>query len=230
VPHTPPAAPPAWRTAAVQRRAHLSRGEVTAAEEGIVLWKVKDRSRVEQGMRLGILRIWTGPVAVGAADRASAARIRELEALASKDPIYRDFLEKERRALQRRRSGRIQRDIPLVAPASGTVSLAVASRARLDRGATLAAVVDERVWVFDAILDGAPAPQDASCELRGDAMAERIPCELETVQPSAGGSQLLVRAPAEGAPWVERSPSLRVRIAPPGTPPEAPEVPGKGTP
>jgi hypothetical protein len=222
----PPA--PAWRTAAVQRRAHAAVGEVVAPDDGILLWKVRDGTPVGKGQRLGILRIVTGVPGRASIDPATSARIRELEALASQDPIYRDFLEKERRALLRRPAGRVVRDLPILALAGGTVTLAVESRARVERGAVLASIVDESAWVVEAFLDG-EAPAGAACELRGDAVTERIACAVESVQAAAGGSQLVVRVPAVDAPWVEPSRSLRVRIAPPGTPPE-PGPRGEGAP
>jgi hypothetical protein len=215
-----PRPPPVWRTAAVLHRAHPPVGEIAAPEDGIILWKVKGGAPVAKGQRLGILRTVVGGPGGTRIDPASAARIKELETLANQDPIYRDFLEKERRALQRRPAARAQRDLPILAPAAGAVSFAVESRSRVERGATLAAVLDESAWVVEAFLDGEAAAAGATCELRGDAIAERIACALESARPAPGGNQLVVNVPAAAAPWLEPSRSLRVRIAPPGTPPE----------
>jgi hypothetical protein len=227
----PAVPPPAWRTAAVQQRAHPPRGALEASADGTVLWKKPSGSAVEAGERVGVLRVQgavPGPTAI---DPAAAARIKELEALAKQDPVYRDFLEKERRAAQRPRSGRATKELPLVAPASGILTLTVESKAVVGRGATLASVVDDGAWVIDAFVDGAPPPSDAACELRGDAVDERLPCRLEAVRPRDGGSELTLTVPAADAAWVGGSRSLRVRVAPPGTPTDTPaEAPKQGAP
>jgi hypothetical protein len=219
-PKPAPPPPPAWRTAAVQQREHPPVGELAAAADGTVSWKRKPGDRVKEGERIGILRVLAGAKAPAPIDPASAARIRELEALAKQDPIYKDFLEKELKAQQRKRGGKAVRDVPLVAPETGTLSLAVPDRARVGSGDPIASVVDDRVWIIDAFVDGDPPASDAACELRGDAVAERVACHLDGSRPAEGGSQLTLTVKGSEAPWVEGSRSLRVRLAPAGTPPE----------
>lgn len=125
----------------------------------------------------------------------------------------------------RRRAGRGARELALTAPGAGALALAVADRAAVRSGAPLASVVDPRVWIVEAFADGEPPASDAACELRGDAV-ERLPCKVEGRRPREGGSELTIRAEAEAAPWVGSSRSLRVRLAPAGTPPEpAPHPP-----
>lgn len=184
-------------------------------------WAKKDGATVRQGERIGTLRTAAAAGAPAPIDPAAAARIKELEALAAQDPVYRDFLEKERRAAQRRRTVKGVRELKLLAPASGLLSLAAANRARVEEGAPLASVVDAAAWVVDAFVDGDPPPADAACELRGDAVGERLACRLDAAEPGDGGSQLRLTVVAADAPWLERSRSLRVRVAPPGTASEA---------
>jgi hypothetical protein len=227
----PAVPPPAWRTAAVQQRAHPPLGTLEASAGGSVLWRKPDGSAVEAGERVGVLRVEAAPRGPVSIDPAAAARIKELEALAAQDPVYRDFLEKARRAAQRPRSGRVAKEVPLLAPASGTLALTVESKAAVERGAPLASVVDAATWVIDAFVDGAPPSADAACELRGDAIGERVPCRLGGVRPRDGGSELTLTVSAEAAAWVGGSRSLRVRVAPPGTPTEVPaEAPNQGAP
>jgi hypothetical protein len=78
--------------------------------------------------------------------------------------------------------------------------------------------VDDRIWIVDAFVDGKAPAADAACELRGDAVVERVACRLDSARPAEGGSQLMLTVKAGEAPWLETSRSLRVRIAPAGTP------------
>lgn len=211
----------------MQERTHPPLGRVDAPADGVVIWKKADGSPVMAGERIGTLRAEAVARGPGPIDPAAAARIRELEALAKKDPVYRDFLEKERRAAQRGRPGRGVRELPLVAPEAGTLALAVESGTRVEGGAPLASVVDADTWVIDAFVDGAPPPPDAACELRGDALEERQPCRLGEVRPGDGGSELTIAVPAAEVPWAGGSRSLRVRVAPPGTPREPAGEPSK---
>jgi hypothetical protein len=182
---------------------------------------------VKAGERIGVLRVEVAARGAEPIDPAAAARIRELEALAKEDPVYRDFLEKERRAAQRKRRGKAVRELPLAAPAAGALVLAVENKARVESGALLATVVDDRAWVIDAFVDGEPPPGEAACELRGDAVAERIACRLDGARPQDGGSELTVTVQAAEVPWVGGSRSLRIRVAPPGTPLDASAAPPK---
>jgi hypothetical protein len=218
----------AWRTAVVRQRSHPVLGEVAAAASGIVIWSVQGGSAVTAGQRIGVLRIEAAGGGRAPSDPASAARIRELEALAAKDPVYRDFLEKELRAAGRGRPGRTKRELPIVASAAGRLVPAVASRARVGRDASLATIVDAQTWAIDAMLDGEPPRAEAACELRGDASDERLGCRLDGVRPQDGGSVISIRVAASEAPWLEGARSLRIRVAPPGTPPEPARVPAGG--
>jgi len=222
-PPRPVAPPPAWRTAAVQQREHPPVGELTAAADGTVLWRKKAGERVKGGERIGTLKILAGAKGAAPIDPASAARIRELEQLAKEDPVYRDFLEKELKAQARKRGGKAVRELALLAPETGTLALAVADRARVASGDPIASVVDDRVWIIDAFVDGTPPAADAACELRGDAVQERVACNLDGSRPKDGGSQLTLTVKGSEAPWVGGSRSLRVRLAPAGTPPERDE-------
>jgi hypothetical protein len=215
-----PAPAPAWRTAAVQRREHPPVGEVTAPGEGTVTWKKKTGDAVKAGERIGTLRIEGAGRTSRPADPAAAAKIKELEALAQQDPVYKDFLEKELRAQAAKRTAKGAREVPLVAPETGTLALAVADRARVAAGAPIASILDDRVWIVDAFVDGEAPKGDAACELRGDARAERVACQLDGSRPKEGGSQLTLTVKSADAPWLADSRSLRVRIAPPGAPPE----------
>lgn len=114
-----------------------------------------------------------------------------------------------------RRAGAPRRELPLVAPAEGTLALEVPDRARVAAGAVLASVSDDRLWIVEAFLDGEPPPRDAACELRGDSLAERIACGIEEVKVRDGGSGLRLTVKADDAPWLSASRSLRVRVAPP---------------
>lgn len=214
----PPAPPPAWRTAAVQQRAHPVLGSVAAPADGTVVWSVPTGRQVKAKERIGTLRVEVAVRGAAPIDPAAAARIRELEALAKQDPVYRDFLEKERRAAQRKRSGKAVRALPILAPEAGILALAAENKAGVVSGAEVATIVDDRAWVIDAFVDGEPPQADAACELRGDALPERIACRLDGARPQEGGSQLTVTVLAADAPWVDGSRSLRIRVAPPGTP------------
>lgn len=118
----------------------------------------------------------------------------------------------------RKRGGRGARDVALAATAAGTLLLTVADRARVEPGAPLGAVVDGNVWIVDAFLDGEPIAPDAACELRGDAVAERSRCRVESRRPREGGSELTIRVEDAAASWAGAARSLRVRLAPAGTP------------
>jgi hypothetical protein len=119
-----------------------------------------------------------------------------------------------------RRPGGKRRERTLVAPETGILALAVASNAHVASGAPIASVVDDRIWIIDAFVDGKPPAADSACELRGDAVADRVACRLDSARPAEGGSQLMLTVKGDEAPWLETSRSLRVRIAPVGTPPE----------
>jgi pyruvate/2-oxoglutarate dehydrogenase complex dihydrolipoamide acyltransferase (E2) component len=210
----------------VQQREHPPVEEAVAPGDGTVTWKKKKGDRVKAGERIGLLRVEAAARGPAPVDPAAAARIKELEALAQQDPVYRDFLEKERRALQQKRApGKAGRELPITAPETGVLSLLVEDRARVAKGTPVAAVVDDRVWIVDAFVDGDPPAPDAACELRGDAVEERVSCRLDSARPAPGGSQLMLTVNAADAPWIEGSRSLRVRIAPPGTPPEPAAAP-----
>lgn len=106
--------------------------------------------------------------------------------------------------------------VPVRATAAGRLSLGVPGRAQVAKGDSIAAVRDPERWVLEAVLDGAPPPVDAACELRGDDPPDRTGCRLESIRRRPGGSLLEIAVSASDAPWLERARALRVLVAPPG--------------
>jgi hypothetical protein len=218
----PPAAPapaapaaPAWRTAKVERRTHPPAAELVSPAGGDFAWTAASDAKVAKGERVGELRV---EVAGGRKDAALAKRVAELEALAAKDPVYRDFLDKARRDLRRAEAKRKTRPVPLLAPAAGLLARAPEPGGRAEEGERLARILDPSVWSLAALVDGPEPAADAACEVVGDVSADRAPCRLASRSSAGERTEVVADVPAAAAPWIARAASLWLRVAPAGTP------------
>lgn len=219
-PHPAPAPPrPAWREAPVAARDPIVLQELQAPAAGTVTWTAADGAAVTEGAALGTLRAETTVSAPPTA--AQQRKLAELAELARQDPIYEDFLERERAKL--RASTRVAvKASPLRSPGAGRLERLVPDRQRFARGEPLARLVDPESWVVTAAL-AAPAPGE-TCELLGDAPGERAGCR--PAEPSPGGEptppgllRVLVRR--ADAPWLQGARSPVLRLTPAAAPPAA---------
>ncbi|HET9553856.1 MAG TPA: hypothetical protein VFP50_12875, partial [Anaeromyxobacteraceae bacterium] len=177
---------------------------------GIVAWRRDLAGLVKAGDRLGLVRVPGAPAPLAP---AAAKRLAELARLAKGDPIYGEFLEKEREKLQRVRSR--GQELPLAAPAAGTLRQVAADGARVSKGDRVAQLLDAAAWHLAVRLPGEPPAPDAECELAGDARDERAPCRVvEVAAPESGAVEVTVALEAKDAPWLERALSPYVRLAP----------------
>lgn len=206
----PPPAIASWRTAAVESRRRPQLAAIASPAAGATRWHVRSGSSVRRGDLVAEIQTDGGGASVKPELRK---RVAELEALAAKDPVYRDFLEKAR-AEVRRASGK--RAVRVVASAGGRLEHDGARRAR--RGDLLGRVVDPVRWQLAGLLEGEAPPLDAACEIEGRA-GERAPCRLLEARPR-GADRTMLTAEAEAA-WTEHAVTLRIRAeaaAAPGAP------------
>lgn len=215
-PPQPAPAGPAWRTAAVERRTHPPLAELLAPATGELTWSAAADAPVVRGQKVGALRVVVG---AGKKDPALTRRVAELEKLAAKDPVYRDFLEKARRDL-RRASGRGKvRLVPLVAPAAGILARAPEASGTAAAGERLARVLDPAAWQLAAAVDGPEPPADAACEVVGDVATDRAACRIGARVRAGERTELVAEVAAADAPWLARAASLWIRIAAGSAPP-----------
>lgn len=212
-PPAPAPAAPRWRSAPIEALRHPPLAELVAPAAGTARWRKAPGAVVARGEVVAEL----GEEGGARAPRADLARrVAELEALAAQDPVYRDFLEKARREARRAARGPA-RAAPLVAPADGLLELAEGGGPRARKGEVLGRVLDPARWRLDAVLEGAPPPLDAACEVEGEAGA-RAPCRI--VEAAAAGdarTALAAELAAADATRLGHAASLRVREGPPPT-------------
>jgi tetratricopeptide repeat protein len=226
VPAPPPAPPPApappprpaWRDAPVTARAFQVLATLAAPAAGTVAWTARDGAAVAKGAPLGTLRAELTVAAPPTA--AQLKKLDELARLARQDPVYEDFLERERARVHGATRVAVKA-LPLLAPGAGRLERLVPDRQRLAKGAPLARLVDPERWVVTATLEG-PVPDGAACEVVGDEPSLRAACQLG--EPPAGeGAPGVVTALVrrDEAPWLEGARAPVVRLTPPAAAPAA---------
>jgi hypothetical protein len=188
--------------------------ELSAEAPGTIAWSAADGAAVRAGARLGTLRAERSVPATPTA--AQRKKLQDLEKLAAVDPVYVEFLERERARL-RRASRTVVTRLPIVAPADGRLLRVAAERARVTAGAPLAHLADGTALHLEVALPGHPPALDATCELSGDVPGQVVPCRLVEARLVDGGTALVVAASTAEAPWLDEARSPSVRIAPPGT-------------
>jgi hypothetical protein len=221
VPAPAPASPtaPAWRTAAVERRSHPALAEVVAPGEGELTWSKAPDAPVALGEKVGVVRV---AVLGGRKDAALHRRVAELEKLAAKDPAYRDRLERARRDERRAAARRKTKALKLVAPAAGLLSRAPEPGGRAEAGERLARIVDPAAWQLAVTLGGPEPAADAACEVVGDVPDDRAACRIAGRSHAGDRTEVVAEVAAADAPWLARTATAWVRLAPAGTPLAAP--------
>lgn len=197
-----PAAP---RTAPVERRWHPALGELRAPEAGILSWRDPAPALVRAGERLGELRAAVPPPTPGPSARA---RLEELERLAATDPVYQEFLEKERASLAA--AAEAGPGVALIAPVAGALAAVARTGEAVARGELLARVVDAEAWHVSATVPGETPAPGAACEVAGDRIRDRAAGRVAQAVARDEGHEVTCAVAAAHAPWLERAraPSL----------------------
>lgn len=202
-----PGAAPAARIAPVERRWHPALGEVRAPAAGVLAWRDPAPSLVARGERLGDVFAAGEPDAPGPEARA---RLEELTRLAATDPVYQEFLERERATLTgRAAAGRI---FGLAAPLAGHLTLVARHDARVAQGEVVARLVDGEAWRVSVTLRGAAPRPGAACEVAGDGAGDRAAGQVLEVASREGRHEVTCAVAAAAAPWLAqaRAPYLRL--------------------
>jgi hypothetical protein len=191
----------------VERRWHPALGELHAPEAGVLSWREPAPARVRTGERLGELRAAAPPPAP---DPAARARLEELERLAATDPVYQEFLEKERASLAA--AAEAGPGVALVAPVAGVLAPVARSGEAVARGELLARVVDAEAWHVAATVPGERPAPGAACEVAGDRARDRAGGRVAQAVAGDRGHEVTCAVAAGHAPWLERAraPSLRL--------------------
>jgi hypothetical protein len=176
-------------------------GRAAAPAAGTLAWADPLPLRLARGEVAGEVRVPSAPAVPGPDARR---RLEELEKLAAEDPVYQEFLEKERAAAPAR-SGR-PRAAAIAAPAAGQVTPLVRSASRVAAGALVARVVDPETWLAIALFRGGPPEAGTRCEIAGDGAADRATCQIVEARGTDDGRLAATLAvPSREAPWLERA-------------------------
>jgi hypothetical protein len=200
-------AQPAVVSAPIERRWHPSVGEVRSPAAGELSWKEPRSGRVARGEVLGEVRAKAAPEAPAA---EAGARLEQLERLAAEDPVYAEFLERERAAVNQQKEHTAR--VGFAAPAAGQTSPTVAAGARVGLGDLVAQIVDPEAWRLSVVFGGQPPAVGTACEVSGDGPATTAECRVVEVLPMAEGARVTVALRASAAPWLERAQSPTVRF------------------
>jgi hypothetical protein len=162
---------------------------------------------VAKGERLGEIRASAEPQAPGPEARA---RLEELERLAATDPVYQEFLEKERATLTGQAAA--GRSFGLASPIDGTLSLVARTDARVGQGEVVARLLDGEAWRLSGTLRGAAPRPGAACEVAGDGASDRAAGTVIEASTREGVHEVTCAVTAAQAPWLEqaRAPYLRL--------------------
>jgi len=205
----PPRTPPVWRTAPVERRWHPTLAEIRSPAAGKVAWHQGTRLRVARGERVADVRATAEASAPGP---EAQQRLAELQRLATEDPVYEEFLEKERAVLTGAAAG--GRTFGIAAPAEGQLTPLAAADAKVGAGEVVARLVDDRAWRVTVLLRGDPPGSASGCELAGDGAADRAACQVAEVAPADDHHAVTLTVSAAAAPWLERARAPYARIGP----------------
>jgi len=153
----------------------------------------------------------SGKASGGAKAKELAARIKELEKLADKDPVYNAFLDKARKDYKRAqpRSTKVE----VKAERDEMLQPKVSRGDRVEAEQALTASGDAGVWVATASLSPGQKPQpDWVCSIAvGD---QRGACTIEKVE----DARVTVRVEAPLAPWLrDKGQEPTIVLGPPGT-------------
>jgi hypothetical protein len=198
---------PTRRTAPIERRWHPTLAEVRSPAAGVLVWKDPVPLRVARGERLADVRARAEAAAPGP---EAVRRVEELQRLAAEDPVYLEFLEKERAALRGRAGS--GRTFGIAAPAAGQVTQLVRTEARVAAGDLLARVVDADSWRVSVLVRGEPPDPRADCEIAGDGADDRAPCHVLEARVAEGQVAVTLALRASTAPWLEQARSTSVRL------------------
>jgi hypothetical protein len=195
------------RTGPIDRRWHPLLGELRAPAAGLLRWRVPIPSQVAAGERLGEIRAAAEPAEPGPEARR---RLEELERLAAADPVYEEFLEKERATLSGQAAS--GRSFGLAPERAGTLSILVRGETRVARGDLVARLLDGETWHLVASLGGEAPRTGADCEVAGDGAGERATGRVLEAIPRDGRHEVTCELSAGQAPWLEqaRAPNLRL--------------------
>jgi hypothetical protein len=194
------------RTVPVERRWHPALAEVRAPAAGILLWRAPTPVRVARGERLGEVR-----AAQPDPTPEARKRLEEMERLAAEDPVYQEFVEKERAALAGAGAGR---STAVAAPAEGEPTTVVQAHARVAAGDLIARIVDAGSWRVSVLVRSEPPAGDAECEIAGDGDADRAACHVVDAAPANGAFGVTVAVSARAVPWLEHARAPCVWLGP----------------
>lgn len=143
----------------------------------------------------------TRKLAPGGNSKELASKVKELEQLADKDPVYKPFLIKARREYQAAQPRR--ETVVVKATRNGTLQPTVGKGDRVDAQQALAMTVDTRSWIARAALVGSEQPDARwTCTVvvdAGNGQAEqRAPCTIDDV----AEAEVSVVIDARKAPWL----------------------------
>lgn len=182
-------------SATVERRWRPVLAEVRAPRAGRLEWERGTLATVARGERLGFV---SGEGDDSPALLAARARVSELTRLAATDPIYADFLEREKAEVARHEAASRQ----VMVAASGGTLLQRARPGQVREGEVVAQIEDAEAWSVVATLEQSP-PASAACAVVGGAARERAPCRITSTE--AGHGRWRVQAlVVEPAPWLAR--------------------------
>jgi biotin carboxyl carrier protein len=202
------AAAPAAMTLSVTSLASPESAQILAPAAGVVTRSTITAPRaVHKGETLFEI---SGKASGGGKAKELAARIKELEKLADKDPVYNAFLDKARKDYKRAqpRSTKVE----VKAQRDETLQPKVARGDRVEAEQALAATGDAQVWVATASLSPGQKPQpDWSCAIAvGD---QHGACTIEKVE----DARVTVRVEARLAPWLRaKGQEQTIVLGPPG--------------
>lgn len=200
-------APAAHVSAPVERRWHPALAEVRAPAAGELAWKEPLPDRVARGEWLGEIR---GKAEPEAAAPEATQRLAQLERLAAEDPVYAEFLERERAALSQGAARRAR--VAMAAPSAGQASQLVRAGVNVGIGDLVAHIVDPESWRLSVLFGGFLPTVGAPCEVGGDGPSTTAECRVVEVLPAAQGARVTVAVRASAAPWLERARAPTVRF------------------
>jgi hypothetical protein len=191
----------------IERRWHPAIGELRAPAAGVLAWRDPIPARVAIGERLGEIRASSGTRDPGPTERG---RIEELQRLAATDPVYLEFLERERTA--QARPANPDGHVGLTSPYTGTLTRVAPGQALVTPGELLARLVDGEAWRLSATLGGRPPESGEACEVAGDGPGDRASGRVVATVTRDGQHQVTCAVTAAQAPWIElaRAPTLRL--------------------
>ena len=194
---------------------HPSRGSVNSPASGDVRRApLRRNGRIKKGERLFVIshKHPDGPKAA-----QLAARIKELQGLAKKEPdVYNAFLKRARAEYRRTQS--VDHEV-VTARQTGLVESRVADGDHVRKGDLLAELVDGTVWVAHATFEAGDPQQSWTCSVTQKDGDKRAACQIRAIKEGKRGHRVTVDVSAHDAPWLDghEHHALVLELAPPAT-------------